>query len=183
MKDFQFPLCGNRTRVVDGQVPENVIGNFHNNCISLSFKRTARSYEGNNYPVFSLDLEPHFFCSKTIIGKTCGRLINDLFEDYEVAVASASVLIIFPGEEDAVFPAKPDPDKNSITAYYHINKEWEHSWGGEALFYEDGDTKLAVLPKPGRIVVFEGEPEHRLTAPRRGCPEPKLLLAIKYINP
>ena len=50
------------------------------------------------------------------------------------------------------------------------------------MFYEDNDTKCAILPKPGRFVVFQGKVEHCGTVPTKICKFPRLTLALKFVT-
>ena len=176
----EFPLGEKKIVVIDGQVPASATENFHRNCVSLSFKRAPRDLEGNGYPVFCLDFDKYSFCSFTVVGRTCGMLVRNLLSCPDAVATGVTALITFPGEKDIVLTEILRRSAADVTVYYHINREWTHRWGGETLFYEDGDTRLAVLPKPGRILLVEGAPDHLYTAPRQGCPEPKLMLAITY---
>jgi hypothetical protein len=62
-----------------------------------------------------------------------------------------------------------------------VNKKWDYKWGGETIFYEEKDTRMAVLPRPGRIVIFPGRVEHIGTIPTRICTQSRLTLALKYV--
>jgi len=44
------------------------------------------------------------------------------------------------------------------------NSVWEKSWKSHTLFRE-GSLKKKVLPKPGRIVIFDGQLEHKASPP------------------
>jgi hypothetical protein len=44
------------------------------------------------------------------------------------------------------------------------NKNWDKSWKSHTLF-RDGNFKKKVLPKPGRIVIFDGQLNHRASSP------------------
>ena len=71
-----------------------------------------------------------------------------------------------------------------VTALYYANPRWEQDWMGETLFYdESGDAIYAVLPRPGRLVVFDGHLLHRGGVPSRDCHEPRLSVAFKFQAP
>lgn len=72
--------------------------------------------------------------------------------------------------------------KPGVTALYFANPHWEVNWMGETVFYNrDGEPLYAVIPKPGRLLVFDGEIAHRGGVPSRECSEPRISLAIKFM--
>jgi hypothetical protein len=76
----------------------------------------------------------------------------------------------------------PHPDARSgVTALYFANSVWKTNWMGETLFYDDaGEPVYAVIPKPGRLVVFAANIVHRGGVPSRECFEPRLSVAFKF---
>jgi SM-20-related protein len=57
---------------------------------------------------------------------------------------------------------------------------WEPAWGGETVFFDgDGDIAAAILPKPGRVLVFRGDILHVARAPSRFCPMERRVLVFK----
>jgi SM-20-related protein len=77
----------------------------------------------------------------------------------------------------------PHQDSRSgITSLYFANSVWETNWMGETIFYNDeGEPVYAVIPKPGRLIVFAGDIVHRGGVPSRECFEPRLSLAFKFV--
>lgn len=72
-------------------------------------------------------------------------------------------------------------DGHCWTALVYLNARWEDDWGGETLFYPPNTAHaIAVPPKPGRIVVFDGEILHRGGVPSKLCIGPRITLAVKY---
>ena len=53
-------------------------------------------------------------------------------------------------------------------------------WGGETLFFNSiMDAEVAVSPRPGRLVVFDGAIIHVGRPPNRVCYAPRYTLAFK----
>ena len=72
------------------------------------------------------------------------------------------------------------PDEKDLTALWYIAGEWNVEWGGETLFYNSRlDAEVAVTPKPGRLVVFDGRITHAGRPPNRICYAPRYTLAFK----
>jgi hypothetical protein len=73
-------------------------------------------------------------------------------------------------------------DGDEWTALLFLCREWHTDWGGELLFYpNDGPAGLAVgvEPRPGRLVLFDGQLLHRGGCPTRRCDGPRMTLAVK----
>jgi len=69
-----------------------------------------------------------------------------------------------------------------VTALYYANPEWDEKWLGETIFYnEDRDPQYAVAPRPGRLVVFDGDIVHRGGVPSRECYQPRISVAFKFV--
>jgi SM-20-related protein len=64
---------------------------------------------------------------------------------------------------------------------WYISTRWGHDWGGETMFYDDAnDARAAVTPRPGRLVIFDGELLHVGRPPNRNCYIPRYTLALKF---
>ena len=73
-----------------------------------------------------------------------------------------------------------EPGDRDYTALWYIAPEWDVEWGGETLFYNSGmDAEVAVTPRPGRLVVFDGTLPHVGRPPNRVCYAPRYTLAFK----
>ncbi len=72
------------------------------------------------------------------------------------------------------------PGGGELTALWFICEHWDVEWGGETLFYNsDMDAVAVVSPRPGRMVLFDGEITHCGTAPNRMCLMPRYTFAMK----
>ena len=71
-------------------------------------------------------------------------------------------------------------DGNEWTALFFIADQWSEDWMGEFFIIDPIDgVKFAVTPKPGRMVLFDGEIQHRGGVPSKLCVKPRMSLAIK----
>lgn len=72
------------------------------------------------------------------------------------------------------------PGGTELTGLWYIAPEWNVEWGGETLFFNSQmDAEVAVTPKPGRFVVFDGNITHVGRPPNRICYAPRYTLALK----
>ena len=72
------------------------------------------------------------------------------------------------------------PGRPGLTALWYVAPEWNVEWGGETLFFNSQmDAEVAVSPRPGRLVVFDGSITHVGRPPNRICYAPRYTLAFK----
>jgi hypothetical protein len=63
-----------------------------------------------------------------------------------------------------------DPGGN--TYMFYINYEWDESWGGHTEFKsKETEVLHRIIPKPGRLVVFDARWTHRGTEPTSLMPD------------
>jgi len=72
-------------------------------------------------------------------------------------------------------------DVGRKTLLYYINSRWSREWGGETLFANKyGECEVAVEYKPGRIVLFDAEIEHKPTNQSTDSDEFRCVFVIQY---
>lgn len=72
------------------------------------------------------------------------------------------------------------PDQRELTALWFLCEQWDIEWGGETLFFDaQGDAQIAVAPRPGRLLLFDGAIRHAGRPPNRNCPASRYTFAIK----
>jgi hypothetical protein len=72
------------------------------------------------------------------------------------------------------------PGAREFTALWYIAPAWDVEWGGETvLFNKERDAEVAVTPKPGRLLIFDGSILHAGRPPNRTCFAPRYTLAYK----
>jgi SM-20-related protein len=73
------------------------------------------------------------------------------------------------------------PDQHDLTALWYLCDRWDVEWGGETMFFDAHDeVAAAVLPRPGRLVLFDGAIKHAGRPPSRICHVPRYTFAIKF---
>ncbi|WP_194792506.1 2OG-Fe(II) oxygenase [Pseudomonas sp. UFMG81] len=74
-------------------------------------------------------------------------------------------------------------DEQGLTVVLFCNEHWATSWGGELVFYDHRKENIlkSVLPKPGRMVVFNGHVPHSARSPAATCDQLRMTLAFKTI--
>jgi SM-20-related protein len=69
--------------------------------------------------------------------------------------------------------------KEDHTVIVYLNEEWDYGWGGETMFYENGEVLKGVTPRFGRMVVFPGYIEHCAKGLSRICSKVRTTLMFK----
>lgn len=72
------------------------------------------------------------------------------------------------------------PGADELTALWYVCDRWDHEWGGETVFFDEGrDLRAAVLPRPGRLALFDGAILHAGRPPNRNCHASRFTFALK----
>lgn len=167
-----------KIHVIDGAVAEPDVKEFFNFVSGLSFRRNERDHDGDLYPIFSVDFKPDFM-EETAIGNIAAKLLQRIYPESCFQLFRSYINMSHYG--DLEYPHRDCAVKGTdVTVLYYVNLKWDYQWGGETMFYEGGDTRLAVLPKSGRFLIFPGSIEHIGSVPSRACNESRFSLAMKY---
>jgi hypothetical protein len=72
--------------------------------------------------------------------------------------------------------------KGGITVMYYLNNFWNFNFAGETVFYNKNNQDIlkSIIPKPGRITVFDGTIEHCAREVRRDLNDLRMVLTFKY---
>jgi Rps23 Pro-64 3,4-dihydroxylase Tpa1-like proline 4-hydroxylase len=74
--------------------------------------------------------------------------------------------------------------QGNYTTICYINPSWKPEWAGETVFFNElGDIAHAILPKPSRIVTFDGRIRHAARGLARVCPAMRVTLMFKTTAP
>ncbi len=167
--------------IVDQAIQPEEVESFYDITTNLDFRRQERSNDKDQYPIFSVDFIPDRFEQEMPIGIKARQLLEDLIPDEHFDLYRAYINMCHYG--DMEYPHRDcRKDAKDITVLYYVNRHWDYEWGGETKFYEKGETRLAVLPKPGRFLIFRGAVEHIGSIPTRVCNISRFTLALKYIS-
>jgi len=99
---------------------------------------------------------------------------GERFSPYRVYTNYAAYGDVLLTHVDAVAGAR------ELTALWYLCDRWDTEWGGETLFYTDeGDAEIAVSPRPGRLLLFDGAIRHAGKPPNRNCEVARFTFAIK----
>jgi len=166
--------------IIDDVFTNDEIDAFFEYAIGLSYKKVEKSLSYDEFPIFSTDFIPEKFEEESFIGRKARAILNQLYKWADNYTIYRSYINLC-SYGDVEYPHYDcNPDAEDLTLLYYVNNTWNYKYGGETMFYSDKDSRLAVIPKPGRVVIFPGNIEHMGTIPTRICKIPRLSLALKF---
>lgn len=172
-------VSGMNVFYIDGLMPTEEVAQFSKIASTLSFHRSERSHEGDEYLSFSADFQIEQFSDKVKVGRISDELIENLYPGAGYQMYRAYLNMSNYG--DVEYPHKDcGPDDKDITVLYYAHDQWNKDWGGETFFYDGEDVKAAISPIPGRFLIFPGIIEHVGTVPTRVCKTPRFSMVMKY---
>lgn len=143
---------------------------------------TGTGKEGTNWRKFYRDLNKDFKEDNILFKKTkeifdtkLSHLKNTHF--LEDAYASGYVYgTVHDLHKDGTFP------EHCYTIMFYLNKVWNVSYAGETIYTDPLESEIiaSVLPKPGRVVVFDGQIPHVAREVSRTCVELRMVATFKY---
>ena len=87
---------------------------------------------------------------------------------------------IYAGGSADIYRAHRDSDVEAdLTAIYYPMK-WDDHFGGELLFYDQGEPRWAVAPRANRLIVFNGAREHRIGAISASADRSRCSIVLRY---
>lgn len=82
------------------------------------------------------------------------------------------------------YPHVDSKKPGHYTTIFYINPVWKPEWAGETVFFDAGhDIVRAILPKPGRMIIFDGNVLHAARGVSRTCPAMRVTLMFKSTAP
>ena len=83
---------------------------------------------------------------------------------------------------DCPLPHRDSSDPRDRTILYYANAEWRPEFAGETVIFDDDDEiAYAVLPRPGRVVIFNSALTHCARPPTKIFLGLRLTVAFKFI--
>ena len=80
------------------------------------------------------------------------------------------------------YPHRDSEDsRNYWTTVYFAHRDWHYSWGGELVFFNQQYSEIvqAIIPRPGRLVLFSGHTPHCARGVSRECPILRTSIVLK----
>jgi SM-20-related protein len=82
------------------------------------------------------------------------------------------------------YPHVDSTRSNEETLMVYLCSEWRREWAGETCLWdaEQEEIEVAILPRPGRLVIFDGRRLHRASSVSRICPVARMTLMFKVAH-
>lgn len=77
------------------------------------------------------------------------------------------------------YPHTDSSRSGEVTALIYLNKIWKPEWGGETVLFDGDEITQSVLPKYGRVLMFNSEQLHCARSVSRICPKSRTTLIFK----
>jgi hypothetical protein len=77
------------------------------------------------------------------------------------------------------YPHTDSERPGEITILVYMNKVWKPEWGGETVLFHDGEIVQSLLPKYGRVFLFNSDQLHCARSVSRVCPAGRVTLIFK----
>ena len=169
-----------KLKVHDNLLPIEDIRNIHNALLQAGYSKSEYARpETSDFRHWATDIDLEIAQSMPIFNPTMIALdsfsVGSSYKLHRAYVNVASYGDMLYSHFDC------EPGAGEITALWYISEKWNHEWGGETVFFDDHkDIRAAVLPRPGRLALFDGDILHAGRPPNRICFSPRYTLALKF---
>jgi SM-20-related protein len=177
---LRFEVSGRPLYVIDGLASTETVERVHTAFVQLKYGRNeVDRTDTQSVRTFSAEIPAEFRSAEPLF-LSIDRMVAALFPAGSQTCYRAYVNCIVYGDSTFMH-SDCRKDRPDITAIYYANRDWQPSWAGETIFFDDtGDARYAIAPRPGRVAIFQGATPHRSGIPSRDCFEERLTLAVKY---
>ena len=173
-------INGKSVFIIDNAVVGEQIQSIYQEIMNLPFYFGELDFKGDEYPISAHELDTGRSGQIEALTQTVTMLVSSQFPVLTHRLERAYVNQVRYG--DMTYP-HTDASRNSrnVTAIYYANETWQRQFGGETNFYDfRGENLCAVLPRPGRVVLFHGSIEHNGSPPTRITTLPRYTVVYKF---
>lgn len=161
--------------VIDYSNQEALFGFCKNSIFSFGHSATSVSpYELSRFVSNLTDEE----LSRTSLDKLFESLVKKHYGK-GLKIDRSYINVYFPYTPTAVHTDDCSPGAVSFLIY--ANPYWQLDWAGETQFFTSNlqEVKQSVIPKGGRVILFDSNIPHSARAPSVLCTVPRFTLTIK----
>ncbi|HVT18288.1 MAG TPA: 2OG-Fe(II) oxygenase [Thermoanaerobaculia bacterium] len=173
-------IADRRVYVYDQVFPPEVVRNFANVVLQLSFRR-RESFDRE----LSVGIDKEKFRQAPFLWPVTETLFESVAKrelgvtDPSVSFSHTYAAAMGPGSCGTLH--RDIDSSDSVTFLYYANLVWRGEWGGETVFYDQHlDAVAAVTPKPGRLVMFHSNLFHRAGVPHPDTPTYRYTVSVFY---
>lgn len=187
-------IGGKRVVVVDGAIGERERKRVAETFIKLTGNNAQHGWHREKASDMSLDHNamakdmPYDECDGTplsVVRTLAPHFYDRCRVDAPIWVTRCSIYMqTFIDIDEAHQDRSHDAKGFSVTAIWYPNERWHPHWGGETVFLSDSGANaellLPVLPKPGRLLLFDSEIDH-MAKPASAIAEPFRPAAVSHV--
>lgn len=108
------------------------------------------------------------------------RIFDDIVRRHNTKPLRVMRAYLYAGQASDTYRTHADSeDPDDITAIYYPAR-WQDHWGGELIFYDDGEPRWAVTPRGNRLILFSGARPHRVAPVGIAAEVARCSLVLRY---
>lgn len=174
-----FVIDGKNLHVIDNVLDDKACKSLHRTLLFASYSPLGSSSPASStydevMCEFSIkDIE------KSVAYKSIAEKVISGFKDLILIEAMGNMST----SGDFSFIHRDSSSNNTTSLLLFGNSEWDECNGGEIVFYcDNNESDLAVLPKPGRAILFDAQIKHKAGLPSINSNIVRLSLSLRYIS-
>ena len=186
-----------RVRVLDGVVLPEMLADLRRACDGLIYRYGWKSVIGKPWPgLWTAKILAANEDKVQDVGRDLDRFEPpfDVFRAYWAYLRGAgpfspeaALLRMYANTYTYGTDGYPHTDskrEEEVTAVLYLCREWLPEWAGATAVWaaSGGEIERAVMPKPGRLLIFPGNSLHAAWAVSRVCPVERRVLVVKVRN-
>jgi len=178
-----YRIDGKDILIFDGLFTRREILEVDDECASMDYMRARNTEMNQGYTEWSVLLEPRTSRQHIVVQRIQAHLAI-LYPSWRFSLKQSYAKNLCYG--DCPYPhvdARSEPDRVVLSTIYFANARWDPVWGGETQFFNgEMEALLAIAPRPGRLVIFDGSVLHRAGVPMRNCQASRYSLINKFLG-
>jgi hypothetical protein len=167
-------LTDDRIAVVDGLYPDGFIREVQDALLCRGWTYSEGAYPGSELVHWVTELSPDDAWVATLLSGF--RSLIDRDGSYRLIRAYCNAHVC----SDCPLPHQDSANPRDRTVLVYANAQWQPEFAGETVFFDDHDEIIrAVMPRPGRVVIFDSTLRHCARPPTRILLGLRLTVAFK----
>lgn len=178
-------------RIYDDLIPDGLLEPVRAEISQVGFRYGWRSNKGFEYGHWNVDvvfggMENTEDREAELIASESWTAVFGLWQFLKIALGyeSARLLRCYINAMTYGTDGYPHVDSSregEETAMVYLDPVWRREWAGETCIWDatGEEIEVAVTPKPGRLVCFDGRRWHRASGVSRVCPVARMTLMFK----
>lgn len=181
-------------RIYDDLIPETMILDILNEVKNIGFRYGWKSNDKIGFGHWNIDIvfagmENELNKEAELIGNENWWSVLALWNFLRVALEYEQALLLRCYINGMTYGTDGQAHIDSVrsneeTLMVYLCTEWRREWAGETCIWDDAQEEIdvAITPRPGRLVIFDGRRLHRANGVSRICPVLRMTLMFKVAH-